>query len=173
VLEGNSGYRICPSVGVRFEVVEKVFHKTSGFEPEYQNDTPTVGIDLWSVYGKDGYQIPLKQDSDVGTVTSRLLTIFDEKAEPYFSQFGTLAAVDSALNDQPKERCVHGGLPWRRCSTGAIVAKLTGRGNYDELVSIYHEIVRMDAGGYYLPRFEALLCDLTKLPDRNILPPVS
>jgi hypothetical protein len=172
-LDGNSGYRICPSVSVRFEEVERIFHKTSGFEPEYQKDTPTVGIDLWSVYGKDGYQMPLKQEADLETVASRVLTIFQEKAQPYFSQFSTLAAVDSAINDQPRERCIHGGLPWRRCSTGLIVAKLTGRQNYNELVSIYCEIVRKDAGGYYLPRFEALLSNLGTLPDRNSLPPAS
>jgi len=163
VLNDRPGYRICPSVCVRFDEVEDIFHRTSGWEPEYQKDTPTVGVDLWRVHGKEGYQIPLRGAEEVEAVVSRLSTIFRENALPYYAQFCSLAAVDAALNDQPTQPCIHRGLPWLRCSTGAIVAKLTGRKNYDELISIYHTFLYVDNYGRHLPSFEALLSDLQGL----------
>jgi hypothetical protein len=153
------GYRICPSVSVRFEEVEGIFHRTSGYDSEQQEDSSTVGIDLWRVFGRNEYQIPLKDEADLATATSRVLAIFHEKAEPYFTQFSTLATVDSAINDQPGDDCVHRDALWVRCSTGLIVAKLVGRKNYDQLVSIYLDMVRSKSN-FCLARFELLLSDL-------------
>ncbi|WP_425616852.1 hypothetical protein NA78x_000513 [Anatilimnocola sp. NA78] len=168
VLDEKKGYRICPSVSVRFEHVEAIFHRSSGYEVEYQRDTPTVGIDLWSVYGKDGYQVSLTQAAGVDVVASQLLEIFHDKAMPYYSHFSSLVAVDTAINAQPSDNSVHRAMPWLRCSTGAIVAKLVGRDNYDYLVSIYTDILRKDSNGFYLPRFELLLSDIAKLtPDSD------
>jgi hypothetical protein len=164
ILVDKVGYRVCPCVGVRFERVEEIFHRTSGFEPKYQKDTSTVGIDMFAVYGKAGFQLPLKDEADVEMVTSRLGVIFREKAMSYFAQFSTLSDVDMSLNDRPKEDCIHAILPWLRCSKGAIVAKLTNRTNYKQLIAIYRELVRKDANGYYLPQFEALLQDLAGMP---------
>jgi hypothetical protein len=160
VLDDETSYRICPSVGVRFDDVEEIFHRTSGFEPEYQNDTATVGVNLWGDNGGNDYQIPLRGAEEVDAVVSQVSTIFRENALPYFAQFCSLVAVDSAVNDQPTLPCIHRSLPCLRCSTGAIVAKLTGRKNYDELISIYHAVMRVDSNGFYLPDFEALLSDL-------------
>lgn len=150
-------YYVRPWAGIRFDEIENLFHQTSGFEPAYQSDTHTIGVDFWRIYGTDGYDIPFREEADVTTVASQLLTIFREKAQPYFEQFSTVAAVDVALNDQPNEPCIHGGMPSNRCSRGVIVAKLTGRKNYDELVSIYRSILIKDNNGFYLPAFESLL----------------
>jgi hypothetical protein len=164
VLDDRGSYRISPSVCIRFEQVENIYHRTSGFEPEYQKGTHTLGIDLPELYGKGGYELPLNDETIVDVTVWRLMTIFRKKAEPYYKQFSTLFAVDAAFNDEPLKPCVHAGMPSHRCSVGAIVAKLTGRKNYDELVSIYHGILEKDNGGFYLPAFEALLNDLKSVP---------
>jgi hypothetical protein len=166
VLDGKPGYRIRPSVWVRFDDVEDIFHRTSGYEPEYQKQTPTAGLDLWSAFGKEGFELRLKDESDVSQVVSQLKTIFNDKALSYFLQFSSIAAVDSAINDHPNEPCVHRPMPWLRASTGMITAKLTNRANYDALVDLYRETVRRDANGYYLPRFESLLMDLARQEDK-------
>jgi hypothetical protein len=155
------GFRISPSVGVRFEEVEKILHRTSGYERAQQKESTTVGIDLWRVFGRDQYQVTLKDEADLATATSRIVAIFCEKTEPYFAQFSTLAAVDSAINDQPSADCVHRDSTSLRCSTGLIVAKLVGRQDYDQLASIYLDIVRNKAS-HELPKFELLLNNLAK-----------
>ena len=163
MLNDRPGYRVCPSVGVRFEAVEQAFHRTSTFEPEFQRDTDTVAVDLWRIHGKNGYQLPVHHDSDVPAVVDRIVAIFRNDAEPYYSQFGDLKAVDVAINGHPLEKCVHRVMPSLRCSTGAIVAKLTGREDYTALVASYREQLQQDANGFYLPPFEALIADLATM----------
>jgi hypothetical protein len=153
------GYRVSPSVGVRFEEVEKIFHRTSGYDRPNQKASATVGIDLWRVFGREQYQVTLSDEAGLAAAVARIVAIFHEKAEPYFTQFSTLAAVDAAVNDHPGDDCVHRDMAWLRCSTGVVVARLVGRQDYDQLVSIYQETVRKKSP-QLLPRFESLLSDL-------------
>jgi hypothetical protein len=153
------GYRVSPSVGVRFEEVEKIFHRTSGYDRPNQKDSVTVGIDLWRVFGREQYQVTLSDQADLEAAVARIVAIFHEKAEPYFAQFNTLAGVDSAVNDQPGDDCVHRDMAWLRCSTGVIVARLVGRPTYDQLVPLYQEAVRKRSP-QLLSKFESLLNDL-------------
>jgi hypothetical protein len=162
MLNFETGYRVSPSVGVRFEEVEKIFHRTSGFDRASQKESPTVGIDLWRVFGREQYQVTLSDESGLAAAAARIVAIFHEKAEPYFAQFSTLAAVDSAVNDHPGDDCVHRDMAWLRCSTGVIVARLVGRPNYDQLVPLYQEAVRKGSP-HLLPKFESLLNDLGNL----------
>jgi hypothetical protein len=155
----GAGYRVCPSVSVRFEEVEKIFHRTSGYDRPNQKDSVTVGIDLWRVFGREQYQVALSDEAGLEAAAARNVAIFHEKAEPYFAQFSTLAAVDSAVNDQPGDECVHRDMAWLRCSTGVIVASLVGRPNYDQLVAVYQDAVRKKSP-QLLPKFEALVNDL-------------
>src|SRR5262249_39371135 len=63
----GSGFRVSPSVGVRFEEVEKIFHRTSGYERAQQKESTTMGIDLWRMYGRDNYQPTLKDEAELAT----------------------------------------------------------------------------------------------------------
>jgi hypothetical protein len=157
----RSGYSVSPSVGVRFEEVEKIFHRTSGYDRPNQKESTTVGLDLWRVFGREHYQVIVSSEADLKAAAARVVAIFEEKAEPYFAQFRTLAAVDAAVNDKPGEDCVHREMEWLRGSTGLIVAGLVGRANYDQLVPLYLETVRKKSP-HLLPRFESLLTDLKK-----------
>ena len=41
--DGKPGCRVEPDVGVRFEIVEEIYHRTSMFGPKYHKNTVTVG----------------------------------------------------------------------------------------------------------------------------------
>lgn len=155
-----------PTIGVRWDAVESIFHRTSGFT-EGRKATDTVGVHLRNVYGGAGYHLILRSESDIAKATSRLLDIFHMHAEPYYERYTTLAEVDCSLNDRPREKAVHTIASLDRCCKGLIVAKLVGRDNYDELVSVYREKMRHDAKGFYLPWFEALVKDLETLDIRS------
>jgi len=57
-LDGKPGWRIQPNVGIRIERVEEIFHKTSGFEPKYQKDTPTIGGAVGNIEEGDNRDLP-------------------------------------------------------------------------------------------------------------------
>jgi hypothetical protein len=160
--DGKSGWRIHPNVGVRIDRVEDIFHQTSGFEPEFQKDTPTIGNDVGHLTGGGyrGCEFWLEDSSAVSSVASDIVGVFEKFALPYFEKFGSVSAIDQELNSAPTERTANRGLPWLRCATGVIVAKLSGRRDYDELVEIYTDKMRSVSKGFYLERFEALLRSL-------------
>lgn len=153
-----------PGVGVRFESVEVIFHRTSGFEPEYQKWTPTIGAELWRLEGNPkAFQYYLAKSEDVSIVARQLIRIFQTKALTYFTAYSSLKAIDHALNDYPLEKTPHRIMEWLRASTGLIVAKFVDRDNYNELKEVYRaKVARLDRG-FYLPQFNALVEDLEKV----------
>ena len=40
-----------PAIGLRVDIVEDVFHRTSGFERRYQADTPTLSLSVQNIGG--------------------------------------------------------------------------------------------------------------------------
>ena len=146
-------------VGLRFETVEEIFHRTSGWDPKFQKDTNTVGTQVGVLIDGKGTscRFLLESESEIASVTEKVVGVFRKFALPYFAQFGSLAAIDTELNDHPAERSVNTSLAWFRCSRGLIVAKLTGRPDYEQLATFYLNVMTRDNKGFYLKRFEALV----------------
>lgn len=158
-IDNKSGWRIQLSIGVRVEVIEEIFHRTSGFAPKYRGDTVTIGDFAGNLlFGDDEkLEFPLNSLDDIDPVASRLVAVFYDFALFYFDKFKSIAEIDDELNSNPHEKNQNRVVPWLRCSTGAIAAKLTGRPNYREVIEIYTERMRISDKGFYLKRFEALL----------------
>jgi hypothetical protein len=162
ILDGKPGYRIQPNVGIRIEKVEDLFHKTSGFEPRYQKKTATMGnsVGAYLEGNSQACEFLLESESDIKTISDKILGVFREFALPFFNQWGSLLAIDKELNDNPTQLTSHRALAWFRCSTGVIVAKLVGRADYEKLVTIYMEAMKADNRGFYLKKFQSLLQSL-------------
>jgi len=161
-LDGQSGWRIQPNVGIRIDCVEEIFHRTSGFDLKYQKDTPTIGNAIGAMVSGDNRacEYLLEKRSEVVSVTEKIVRVFHAFALPYFARFNSLAAIDAELNDKPTERTPQRVVPWLRCATGVIVAKLTGRINYNQLVEIYTDVMSNSEKGFYFGRFQALVKSL-------------
>jgi hypothetical protein len=161
-LDGKPGYRIQPNTGVRIERIEELFHQTSGFEPKYQKDTPTMGSSVGILLNGDSRtcEFLLESEAEVAFVAEKIVGVFREFALPYFERWGSLQAIDAELNDKPAERTPQRALAWFRCSTGIIVARLLGRHDYEQLAAFYTDVMTRDNKGFYLKRFQALLKSL-------------
>ena len=153
------GHWVTPGVGLRFGTVEEIFHRTSGWDPKFQKDTNTVGTQVGVLIDGKGTscRFLLESESEIAFVTEKVVSVFRKFALPYFVQFGSLAAIDAELNDHPAERSVNSSLAWFRCSRGLIVAKLTGRPDYEQLATFYLDVMTRDNKGFYLQRFESLV----------------
>jgi hypothetical protein len=160
--DAKPGWRIQPNVAVRLEQVEEIFHRTSGFEPQYQKDTPTMGGSVGHFLKGSGRacEFLLTSNSDVAPVAEQVTRVFEEFAIPYFERWASLTAIDAELNDKPLEPTLQRSLAWFRCSTGIIVAKLVGRSDYEQLAKLYSDVMARDNKGFYLKRFQALLKSL-------------
>lgn len=155
---GATGWRVHPDVGIRFDVVEDIFHQVSGYEKKYQKGTPTIGTGVGNLLFGDNRKCEflLASASDLSSVADNIEKVFCSVALPYYQEFGSIYAVDALLNSNPRESSRQRPV-WERYATGLIVAKLTKRTNYDELVSIYKEILTTLNNGFYLKKLLLLI----------------
>jgi len=152
-------------MGIRSEVIERIFHQTSTFAPAHQRGTSTLGGSLANLEGVAlrTYTFPVMTDDDVRPVAEQLVALFDAKAVPYFDRYGSLQMIDHVLNDDPSKytpNCPY-GLP--RETRGLIVAKLVGRSSYGELEAYYRSRLVKLNDGFYAPQFEALVASIATL----------
>ena len=155
-------YRIQAGVGVRHERVEDLFHRSSGFDPEFHAGTVTMGVMISTLKGGGvrGCEYLLGTTEQVDEVAEKVVHELHECGPPYFERWSSLDRIDAELNDDPFRRSIHRSLAWFRCSTGSIVARLVNRSNYRELVATYREIMSKDNKGFYYKWFDRLLSDL-------------
>jgi len=152
-------YRIQPSVGVRIERVEEIYHRTS----QFHEGTVTMGAPVGYLIGKNASkdvrdcEFVLASEPQIVLVAEQLMHIFRTVAIPYFQRWSSIAAIDAELNDHPERPTVHRGMGNSRCSTGIIVAKLVGRRNYDQLADYYLKVMTKNNKGFYFKWFLPLL----------------
>jgi hypothetical protein len=156
----HKNLHVTPTVRVRIDQVEDIFHRTSEFEKKYQADTPTLAVTLRDLTGSDSVDHTVSDRRDIPGVARQLERDFVAIAEPYCRRFSSLKQIDIALNSAPEQDSVHYLMDYLRCAHGIIVARLLGRDNFDELVQIYHRRLSRVADGFYLPVFNALVADL-------------
>src|SRR4051794_19245042 len=83
----NEGWEINLGMLIRINVVEEIFHQTSGFEPKYQKDTPTIGVTVGN-YLQDGesYKFDLFDEQHINGVAKHILLVFNNIAVPFFEK---------------------------------------------------------------------------------------
>lgn len=153
-------YVVQPGIRMRIDEMEKIFHRTSGFEKKYQSGH-TIGISLMS-YVRDHKQFryDLGDVDQVPLVASQIESAFDTVAAPWFEKYSTVAALDALLNTEPDKLSIYYLAEWLRCAFGLIAARLNQRPDYEELAVTYSKAMKRISKGFYSDRFEALVRDI-------------
>jgi hypothetical protein len=60
---------------LRKNIVEDILHKISGFEPQYQKGTPTIGISIEDYLrdGSDKYRFDLMEESQINIIAKEII----------------------------------------------------------------------------------------------------
>lgn len=152
------GFRVAPTLAIRFNQIEEIFHRFSGYEKKYQGDTHTIVTEIWRLKNdRASYEYQLASTEDISSITDELILVFKDCADTYFKKHISLNDIDSLLNNEPNQESIHQIMDYARCSRGAITAKLCHRNDYDEIVSIYRQRMQDQDHGFYLSQFDALL----------------
>ena len=158
-IDHGNHFSVRPAVDIRIDEVERVFHRTSGFEKQYQSSTSTLSVSLWRLSEDlDQFRHDLGDVDHVPRIAALIESVFDTVAAPYFDKYSSVAAVDSLLNKELYS--VHYIMPWVKCSNGLIAARLDQRLDYDDLAATYSKAMKRISEGFYSDRFEALVRDL-------------
>ncbi len=152
-------WEVEPAIFIRINQVEDIFHRTSGFEPKYQKGTHTIGLSLNAYVGEMGkYKYILTEESQIDKLASFYLSAFDEHVLPFFREYDDMNVMEKIINADPYDPKFTGSI--FKGSKGLILAKLTGRDNYDELVKRYTRYYEELSNGFYLASFKALVEDM-------------
>lgn len=104
------------------------------------------------LYSPDGRQngkgnsltISIVSDDDIFPAIEGLKNYYIEIAKPYFGRFITLETFDNFINSPPFEYspAYVGTNTNERCMKGLITAKLVNSSNYNNLITIYDELIK-------------------------------
>lgn len=156
----DNGWEIKPSLLVRFNIVENLFHQISDFDEKYQKGTPTIGtaIEDLDVSGLDARFI-LDKESKIDSIVEGLFELFKTIALPFFERFNSLEALDKSLNNNPEDTSLTGSI--FKGTKSLIIANLIKRNDFDNLKDIYQKYYESYADGFYLPEYLRLKALLT------------
>src|SRR5690349_21482164 len=97
-LENSEGFKVYASMGIRKNIVEEIFHRTSGFDKKYQKNTPTIGCFIEDfAKKKKSYRYNLLKEQDISVVIEHLYVDFKDVALHYFRQYDSINIINEIL----------------------------------------------------------------------------
>jgi len=159
-LKIDNGWELKPSLLLRFNIIEDIFHKISGFEEKYKKGTPTIGISIEDYLENDKYRYQLIDKDQIDNLVQQLYVVFQKIAVPFFDRFNTIEKLDEVLNVAPGDTTLTGSI--YKGLKALIIAKLVKRDNYKELEETYFNYYEKFSDSFYLPEYRSLVKLLEK-----------
>lgn len=149
----DNGWELKPSLLVRFDVVENVFHQISDFDRKYQKGTPTIGTSIEDLdYSSiTPTRFELTNEAQINSVVNDLFELFKNSAIPFFNKYDNLSEIDDRLNSCLEDTSLTGDI--FKGTKSLITAKLTKRQDFDKLESVYQSYYENFLDGFYLPEY--------------------
>ncbi|MHC5355040.1 hypothetical protein ACYSNX_12930 [Myroides sp. LJL115] len=149
----DDGWELKPSLLVRFNVVENLFHQISDFDKKYQKGTPTIGTSIEDLDNSSmaSKKIGLTNETQINSIVKDLFDLFKNSAIPFFNKYDNLSEIDNKLNSCLEDTSLTGGI--FKGTKSLITAKLTKREDFDKLESVYQSYYENFSDGFYLPEY--------------------
>lgn len=147
------GWELKPSLLIRFDVVENIFHQISDFDRKHQKGTPTIGISIEDLDNSLTTQkrFELSNETHINSVVQSLFDVFKNSALPFFSKYDSLSEIDNRLNSCIDDTSLTGGI--FKGTKSLIIAKLTKRQDFEKLLGVYQSYYENFSDGFYLPEY--------------------
>jgi len=153
----DMGYTISPSLAIRIDEVEQIYHQVSGYEPKYQKVSVTIDTSIQELRKRDrDYEYALDTYEDINPLTEELFAIFKNIALPFLEENSSIIALNSLLNHDPKDPDSIFCIPQHRFFRGVILAKLANDDRFDYISEIYRSAVEQFLPEY-IPPYDQLL----------------
>jgi hypothetical protein len=152
-LNRDNGWELKPSLLVRFNEVENLFHQISDFDKKYQKVTPTIGTSIEDLVNSSITQtrLELTNEIQINGVVNSLIELFDNVADPFFRTYNNLHAIDEKLNSNVNDTSLTGDI--FKGIKSLIIAKLIKRKDFCKIENIYHSYYKEFSNGFYLPEY--------------------
>lgn len=152
-LNRDNGWELKPSLLVRFNLVENLFHQISDFDEKYQQGTSTIGISIEDLENSSLTQtrLELTNEIQINDVVNALVGLFENFAEPFFKKYNNLQTLDEKLNSDVNDTSLTGDI--FKGIKSLIIAKLVKSKDFDKLQNIYYDYYKNFSKGYYLSEY--------------------
>jgi len=151
-LKIDEGWELKPSLLIRCNTIENIYHEISEFETKYQEGTPTIGSSIEDYLNDNvSYRYRLTDENQINSIAQQLYILFITIALPFFDKYNTIEKIDKVLNNNMHDTSLTGAI--FKGAKALITAKLTNRANYQELENYYLNYYSMFSNGFYMPNY--------------------
>ncbi len=148
----DSGWEIKPSLLMRFDIVENLFHQISDFEKKYQKGTPTIGTSIEDLgINELETRFELSNKNKIEGIVNNLVELFKSVVLPFFAKYSNLHEVDKLLNGNVADTSMTGDI--FKGTKSLIIAKLLNRNDLLNLERTYQTFYENFSNGFYLPEY--------------------
>ncbi|MFD2162262.1 hypothetical protein ACFSJU_07645 [Paradesertivirga mongoliensis] len=155
-LQKDYGWQLHPTVLVRKNAVEDIFHQISDFEDKYKKGTPTIGSSIEALLSATiENRLTITDETEIDIVVNSLIDSFKEVALQFFNKYEPLSTIHTALNTRPEDTSLTG--PIFKGFKGLIIAYLVESESYTDLKNVYKKYYQNFEAGFYLPNYERLI----------------
>jgi len=128
-------------LGIRLESVEQMaFQFTMGLTG-FQQDSHTLITSIGRLKDKKYERYSVAQAEEAQRATSAIQTYMQQHGFEFLNNYSSANALDCLFNEQPDEPLSLVYNNFNRCLRGVVLAHLTHRENFEELVQTYlHEL---------------------------------
>lgn len=145
-------------LGVRLDRVEQLGYQFTLGLTEYGLHSTTLITSAGRISGQPYQRYTLDQPTDVDTTARQMMDFMDAAGFDFLNKYGTLQALDKLFNNQPTEKSLFLVNPLHRSLRGIILAKLTQRNAWEQLVDTYRtQLVRRGTPEPLIYRYDRLV----------------
>lgn len=157
VSEVQKEFWIEVNFGIRNHQIEQIAQQFLNNLPNFRNDANTLVINIGKYNNMKYFRFKVIDDYYMDDITFEIKDFFFSKGFGFLEDSIFLSEIDRILNDKPTQNCPFLYNQVHRCFKGTIVAKLTDRLNFADLVGIYREFLLKTATDEELFNYERLV----------------
>jgi hypothetical protein len=152
-LDYKTYWVIEPSIRIRINSVEDLYHESSGFEPRFQKGTPTIAAPISKIINETCTQ--RLDENNIAEVVNYFDLHFHKHALPFFEKYREPQNIEHLINSSDVNADLYSG-PIDKGSHALILAYLYNRGIMKNVYEKYLLYYQKFSKGFYLRRYEEL-----------------
>lgn len=154
-------------VGIRIDAVESLIYPLSDGLSGFGPDSMTLLAPLAKLRGKRHQRYKIESEEDVRKAGKEIVEWLREDGLPFLDRYSDLKAMDALFNDQPEKLLPYIHNAANRCLRGITLARLAGRDDFDRLVRIYRQQLKLQrATDATLAKYDQLVNYLQQYPGK-------
>lgn len=124
-------------LGIRLDMVERLVYQFTSGLAEYSPHSTTLITSAGRVLGQPYHEYSIEKAADINAVTREMEYFMESEGFIFLEKHGRVQSLNELFNDEPEKKSPYLTNELHRSLRGIILAKLTHRSNWPQLVATY------------------------------------